>query len=187
MSEHDGDRPAFPMFNMNPLPGTAGMSIREHAAITLRVPDSGQPWLDDMIGDARRWDAAQAIAAGLIVGCAGYLGREADGSPHFSAYASGPCNSVIANRATVLADALLSALKPAEWRTPDQTPVDGQRCEIVRAQVHGGGSFFGTWGDIGYSIYGSGGHFAVDGGGQLGLPIDVEKWRPLAARSGTEG
>lgn len=182
MSEHDGDRPAFPMFNMNPLPGTAGMSIREHAAITLRVPDSGQPWLDDMIREARRWDAMERVLAAFAsnTGTMEAIGKVAR--------AGGIDNETAATLgAETFADALLSALKPAEWRTPDQTPVDDQRCEIVRAQVHGGGTFFGTWGDIGYSIYGSGGHFAVDGGGQLGLPIDVEKWRPLAARSGTEG
>lgn len=30
-----------------------GMSLREYAAIQLCVPDSGTPWLDDMISKAR--------------------------------------------------------------------------------------------------------------------------------------
>jgi len=43
-----------------------GLTAREHAAITLRVPDSGQEWLDDMIREARRWDAAQAAMQGIL-------------------------------------------------------------------------------------------------------------------------
>lgn len=37
-----------------------GLTAREHAAIHLRVPMSGNAWLDAMITEARRWDAAQA-------------------------------------------------------------------------------------------------------------------------------
>lgn len=40
---------------------TFGLTAREHAAIHLRVPMSGNPWLDAMIIEARRWDAAQAV------------------------------------------------------------------------------------------------------------------------------
>lgn len=40
-----------------------GLTAREHAAIHLRTPMSGNEWLDAMITEARRWDAAQAVAA----------------------------------------------------------------------------------------------------------------------------
>ena len=40
-----------------------GMTLREHAAIKLRVPNSGTEWLDEMIREARRLDlAGQALA-----------------------------------------------------------------------------------------------------------------------------
>lgn len=40
-----------------------GLTTIEHAAIALRVPQSGTPWLDDMIRQARRMDLAQAAMA----------------------------------------------------------------------------------------------------------------------------
>ena len=43
-----------------------GLTAREHAAIHLRVPMSGNPWLDAMITEARRWDAAQAAMAAML-------------------------------------------------------------------------------------------------------------------------
>lgn len=46
---------------------------------------------------------AAAVAQGLSVGCAGMLGKD------FSAYAKGPCNAVIAERAYSVADAMLAA------------------------------------------------------------------------------
>lgn len=59
--------PAMPSGHLSELTGqpingwfAAGLTAREHAAIHLRVPDSGNPWLDAMITEARRWDAAQA-------------------------------------------------------------------------------------------------------------------------------
>ena len=50
MSNEDGSSPAFP-HDANPGvhgPGY-GISERAYAAIHLRVPDSGLPWLDEMI------------------------------------------------------------------------------------------------------------------------------------------
>lgn len=41
----------------------AGLSAREHAALQLRLPDSGTPWLDEMIGRARLMDTATALRA----------------------------------------------------------------------------------------------------------------------------
>lgn len=44
--------PAFP------IPGTehGGLTAREYAAIALRVPESGSPWLDEMITKSRELD-----------------------------------------------------------------------------------------------------------------------------------
>lgn len=65
MSTHTNENdPAFPGQN-TALPG---LTAREHAAIHLRVPMSGNPWLDEMITEARRWDAAQAAMQGDISG-----------------------------------------------------------------------------------------------------------------------
>lgn len=44
----------------------AGMTKREHAAITLRVPNSGDEELDAMIRQANRRDAAVAAMQGLM-------------------------------------------------------------------------------------------------------------------------
>jgi len=57
MSTHTNENdPAFP----GPFHAAPGLTTREHAAIHLRVPMSGNTWLDEMIAEARRWDAAQA-------------------------------------------------------------------------------------------------------------------------------
>jgi hypothetical protein len=42
----------------------AGLTAREYAAIQLRVPESGTPWLDAMIRVRLRDDFAAALAAG---------------------------------------------------------------------------------------------------------------------------
>jgi hypothetical protein len=73
----DLDRPAYPVTrteNIDLLPGQpavaevahCGLTTRQHAAITLRVPDSGDAALDAMIREARRWDAAAQMAAAYI-------------------------------------------------------------------------------------------------------------------------
>lgn len=51
---------------------------------------------------------AGMIAAGLAVGCAGMLNKE------FSAYANGPCNAAIAERAYSAANALLAERRNRE-------------------------------------------------------------------------
>lgn len=45
-----------------------GMTLRQYAAIHLRVPNSGTDWLDDMITESRVMDAAERAMQGLIVG-----------------------------------------------------------------------------------------------------------------------
>lgn len=48
----------------NEIPGEYGMTLREYAAIKLRVPNSGVDWLDDMIRESQRdWFAGQALVA----------------------------------------------------------------------------------------------------------------------------
>lgn len=41
--------PAFPVPGLHSDPDFNGMTLREYAAIHLRIPDSGSEWLDTMI------------------------------------------------------------------------------------------------------------------------------------------
>ena len=50
------------------FPIETGMTMRQYAAIHLRVPNSGADWLDDMIAEAREMDSAERAMQGLIVG-----------------------------------------------------------------------------------------------------------------------
>lgn len=43
-----------------------GMTLRQYAAIKLRVPDSGTDWLDEMIDKACRLDASELALAGVL-------------------------------------------------------------------------------------------------------------------------
>jgi hypothetical protein len=55
-----------------------GMSLREYAAINLRVPKSGTPWLDEMITESLHNDfAAKAMHGGLA-------SRSRDSGEYFS-------------------------------------------------------------------------------------------------------
>lgn len=45
-----------------------GMTLRQYAAIEMRVPESGTDWLDDMIRRARKLDAVEKAMQGLVVG-----------------------------------------------------------------------------------------------------------------------
>lgn len=76
---HEGDKwPAFPQYmqrnqDTNELEsgwywGEGGLTPRQHAAIELRVPDSGLDWLDEMITKARRMDfAGQALISEALL------------------------------------------------------------------------------------------------------------------------
>jgi len=68
--EYDQTRPAFPCppgLQSNGFYSNGnGITIREYAAIKLRVPDSGVPWLDEMIVKAKRDYFAAAIMQGLM-------------------------------------------------------------------------------------------------------------------------
>ena len=63
--------PAFPMrsyedWNGVEIPGSAGMTLRQYAAIELRVPNSGTDWLDEMITKANRDGFAGLALKGLL-------------------------------------------------------------------------------------------------------------------------
>lgn len=80
---------------VNPVPG---MSERMYAAIHLRQPSSGIPWLDEMIMSAKRDDIAEraltgelaststAESAGAIGEAAAKAGREAEAQIAFNCY-----------------------------------------------------------------------------------------------------
>lgn len=61
----DSDGPTFPgiMYPINEdqkfVHGPPGMSLRQYAAIHLSIPDSGLPWLDDMIRKRNRYGVAE--------------------------------------------------------------------------------------------------------------------------------
>ena len=70
-----------------------GMSLREYAAIKLKVPDSGADWLDDMIRQSIRDDFAAKAMQGMMHDV------------------SQPVGEVIAEWAYQVADAMLKARK----------------------------------------------------------------------------
>lgn len=72
MAEKPGSEPAYPIvatnfinngLETNLIPGY--LTRRQNAAIQLQVPESGEPWLDDMIRRARRLDFVKAAMQGL--------------------------------------------------------------------------------------------------------------------------
>jgi len=71
-AKHPGDFSAHPTsavsHNGEIRFGISGLTARQHAAIELRVPDSGLDWLDAMIRESRRMDFAGQAPAGLMVG-----------------------------------------------------------------------------------------------------------------------
>ncbi len=59
--------PAFPHEDSMGTATRPGMSLRQYAAIKLRVPESGTDWLDDMIRSSLRDEiAAKAMQSFLI-------------------------------------------------------------------------------------------------------------------------
>jgi hypothetical protein len=118
MADDHDNRPAFPQpLVRGRYPGSAmlehteipGITAREHAAIALRVPDSGQMWLDAMIRESRRWDAAERIMPGLV------SNLENLGALRTIGAANGlSAEDVAARGARSFADALLSVLSKME-------------------------------------------------------------------------
>ena len=77
MDTHDDSSPAFPTleqrenYKHNPEGDTyyvseGGMSLRQYAAIKLRVPESGLAWLDEMILASRRAEYAVLAMQGFL-------------------------------------------------------------------------------------------------------------------------
>lgn len=98
------DNAAFPQVSsLQPLQGTSGefaamvqleqqriqgLTARQYAAIALRVPDSGEPWLDQMIQRARLLDAATHAMAAMLSVPAPFFGKnlvhEENGGPQLA-------------------------------------------------------------------------------------------------------
>lgn len=76
MSTKDESGPAFPVNEDALLRNLPGMTLRQYAAIKLRVPDSGTDWLDDMIRKSLRIDMASMAMQGLLAGNARFSPRE---------------------------------------------------------------------------------------------------------------
>ena len=73
MSKVNDGGPAFPVpLNQGePWSSTGpcdGMTLRQYAAIKLRVPNSGTDWLDEMIRTSLRDDLAAKAMQGILVG-----------------------------------------------------------------------------------------------------------------------
>lgn len=49
------------------------MSLRQYAAIKLKIPDSGTDWLDEMIRQSLRDDFAAMVAAQCLGVCSTYI------------------------------------------------------------------------------------------------------------------
>lgn len=63
----DAGGPAFPANESHGMnSGEPGMTLREYAAIKLKVPNSGTDWLDDMIRASLRDDFAESAMQGII-------------------------------------------------------------------------------------------------------------------------
>lgn len=87
--------------------GGAGLSVRELAAIQLRVPDSGDEKIDAMIRQANRRDFAGQALAGLLA------------NPSVQSWdekAETPCElaEACALQSVLLADALLAQLEESK-------------------------------------------------------------------------
>jgi len=75
-----------------------GISAAEYAAIHLRVPKSGTPWLDEMIAEANRRDLIASMMQGIVANNQGVTSR------HEIAYLN----------AKLYADQIIERLKPAK-------------------------------------------------------------------------
>lgn len=66
MSNQNNGGPAFSRSAGRDGSGAEGMTLRQYAAIKLRVPKSGNEWLDDMILDSLRDELAAKAMQGLL-------------------------------------------------------------------------------------------------------------------------
>lgn len=98
----DLNKPAMPHYDTDKEKTRPGLTIRQHAAITLRVPMSGDPELDAMIREARRLDMATAAMQGMLADSE--VRENGKGWQNFL--------ECIANDAADFADAMLAASEP---------------------------------------------------------------------------
>lgn len=82
----------------------AGISRREHAALTIRVPDSGDERIDAMIRQANRRDAAVAAMQGALANASNKEWEEKAETIHELAEA-------VAVSSVLFADALIAKLE----------------------------------------------------------------------------
>lgn len=75
---------AFPAHPEIGMPDRMGMTLREYAAIKLRVPESGTDWLDDMIRQSMRDELAARAMQGLIASNDAGAGDRLDGLPEYA-------------------------------------------------------------------------------------------------------
>ena len=77
MSKFDDGGPAFPTLEEHGFnSGEPGMTLRQYAAIKLRVPNSGTDWLEEMIRTSLRDDLAAKAMQTLISGGCSAHGRK---------------------------------------------------------------------------------------------------------------
>jgi hypothetical protein len=64
-NEHQKLSGGWPAFPVAVAEGTrvnnTGMSLRDLAAVQLKIPATGQPWLDELIEEGRRTDLAEEL------------------------------------------------------------------------------------------------------------------------------
>lgn len=116
------DKQAYPAAPNSWGDPVLGLTIRQHAAITLRVPMSGDPELDAMIREARRMDAAEKIAAAMVSSIDSE--DNYDRLRNHAASLGMKVSRWIAADAIKQADALLAASEPKKAEPRD----DGNTC-----------------------------------------------------------
>ena len=84
------------------------LAARRRAALTLRVPDSGDECIDAMIRQANRRDAAVAAMQGLLAGDDGGCYYKSDGAPCIGVK---EVQDAIAQLSVGYADALIAKLE----------------------------------------------------------------------------
>ena len=85
-------------------PKQSGMTLRQYAAIKLRVPNSGTDWLDEMIRTSLRDD----LAANVMPACYADYCKRADVQGYVEGWRVG-----VAKDANARADAMLAAMLAA--------------------------------------------------------------------------
>ena len=107
MSKIEDGGPAFPVPGLSNLPNgdwihpEFGMTLRQYAAIKLRVPNSGTDWLDEMIRTSLRDEMAAKAMSSLVSGGAPRTVEKDERDLNFSQW--------VAKNAHEFADAMCAA------------------------------------------------------------------------------